>query len=219
MADEEIKNEIGVMRKDFENRVNTMQAIVDGKDGEMDALKQEIQKTIDDLKETIKTKDQNYDELNAKYTELNDMITKNKEFKRGQSEYDKMLGRIAKLEQEADLYKKVVQRMEREQKKEKLAMQREYEIISTENVKLLAEVRTLKEDREAREEEVTGILDELNGKFAAARREKEEIKEHFDFMNNELKLVKDVNAVFRQENNKIQSQYVDSAKKLEQFQL
>eukprot|EP00350_Pseudokeronopsis_sp_OXSARD2_P008438 CAMPEP_0170559574 /NCGR_PEP_ID=MMETSP0211-20121228/43673_1 /TAXON_ID=311385 /ORGANISM="Pseudokeronopsis sp., Strain OXSARD2" /LENGTH=219 /DNA_ID=CAMNT_0010872755 /DNA_START=66 /DNA_END=725 /DNA_ORIENTATION=+ len=219
MADEEIKNEIGVMRKDFENRVNTMQAIVDGKDGEMDALKQEIQKTIDDLKETIKTKDQNYDELNAKYTELNDMITKNKEFKRGQSEYDKMLGRIAKLEQEADLYKKVVQRMEREQKKEKLAMQREYEIISTENVKLLAEVRTLKEDREAREEEVTGILDELNGNFAAARREKEEIKEHFDFMNNELKLVKDVNAVFRQENNKIQSQYVDSAKKLEQFQL
>lgn len=39
MYDEEIKNDISVMKKDFENRTNIMQAIVDGKDGEKEVLR------------------------------------------------------------------------------------------------------------------------------------------------------------------------------------
>ena len=82
------------------------------------------------------------------------MVTKNKEFKRGSSEYDRMFARIGKLEQEVDLYKRVVKKQEKDMKKERQEKHKEYQIISTENVNLLAEVRTLKEEREEREGEI-----------------------------------------------------------------
>jgi hypothetical protein len=47
-------------------------------------------------------------ELQSKYNELNDMITKNKEFKQGSSDFDKMTSRILKLEGELELYKKIL---------------------------------------------------------------------------------------------------------------
>jgi hypothetical protein len=50
---------------------------------------------------------------------MNDFINKNKEFKQGQADYDRFLNRISKLESEVDLYKKVLQKAERDAKKEK----------------------------------------------------------------------------------------------------
>ena len=47
------------------------------------------------------------------------MINSSKEFKRGNSEYDRMIARISKLESEVDLYKKVVSKAEKDAKKEK----------------------------------------------------------------------------------------------------
>jgi hypothetical protein len=39
MKDDDIMNDIAVMRKDFDNRINIMQAIVDGKDGEKESMR------------------------------------------------------------------------------------------------------------------------------------------------------------------------------------
>mmetsp|Transcript_42538 Transcript_42538/g.31149 ORF Transcript_42538/g.31149 Transcript_42538/m.31149 type:complete len:148 (-) Transcript_42538:818-1261(-) len=146
------------------------------------------------------------------------MITKSKEFKRGQSEYDKMVARISKLEADLTLYKKVVERVEKQLKNEKAAMKAEYDLIATENVKLLAEVRTLKEAREQREEEVVKELDQLNTKYVEAKKVKDDMQEHMEFLQNELKLVKEVNLAFRQKNDKVQGMYYDNQRKLETLQ-
>lgn len=76
------------------------------------------------------------------------MINKSKEFKRGNSEYDRMVTRISKLESEVDLYKKVVAKAEKDARKEKQNFINKIQFVENENVKLLAEIRTLKEDRE-----------------------------------------------------------------------
>lgn len=46
MKDEDIMNDISVMRKDFDNRINIMQAIVDSKDGERDAMRLEYENKL-----------------------------------------------------------------------------------------------------------------------------------------------------------------------------
>lgn len=71
------------------------------------------------MNKDIQTQKDIYLELEVKYNELNEMITKSKEFKQGASEYDRMVTRISKLESELELYKKVLQKAERDAKKEK----------------------------------------------------------------------------------------------------
>lgn len=60
--------------------------------------------------------------------------------------------------------------------------------------------------------------------YTEAKGIKDSLQEKQDFLNNELKLIKDVNAAFRIENNKLVQQYTETAKQLEetkiaQFQL
>jgi hypothetical protein len=59
-----------------------------------------------------------------------------------------MNNRIRKLEGEVDLYKKVLAKQERDYKRERETREKSAEIIENENVNLLAEIRTLKEERE-----------------------------------------------------------------------
>ena len=89
-----------------------------------------------------------YQESLTKYNELEDSINKNKEFKRGSDEYDKMVSRIDKLESDVDLYKRILAKTEKDSKKEIDKKSGEISMLENENIKNLAEVRNLKEDIE-----------------------------------------------------------------------
>ena len=74
-----------------------------------------------------------------------------KGFKPGTTEFDKMQGRINKLDNEVFLYKKVVQKNERDFKKEREEWAKEREQLHTNEVNNLAELRTVKEEKEHQE--------------------------------------------------------------------
>jgi hypothetical protein len=56
-------------------------------------------------------------------------------------------------------------------------MKRTFFVIENENVNLLAEVRTLKEEREEKEKEVQNKMDELNELYNEAKLMKDEIED------------------------------------------
>ena len=117
MNEEQTKSDVFVMKKDFENKLEALQKIVDDKDGQQEILRSEMQRNIDKLLRFYDEKSVEYTELEGKYEMLNDLVNKSKEFKQGSSEFDKMTTRIFKLEGEVDLYKKVLIKDEREHNK------------------------------------------------------------------------------------------------------
>jgi hypothetical protein len=82
---------------------------------------------------------------------------------------------------------------------------KQVEIIENENVNLLAEVRTLKEEREDLMKKYNEEIKKYSVDYLQMKKEKEEHLEKLDFCQNELRLVKDVNMTFRQENNRLLS--------------
>lgn len=76
------------------------------------------------------------------------MIQATKGFKPGTTEFDKMQGRINRLDNEVELYKKIILKNERDQKKLALDWDKEREQLHNNEVNLLAELRTIKEQHE-----------------------------------------------------------------------
>ena len=98
----------------------------------------------------------------AKYKVFDEMISSTKGFKPGTTEFDKMQAKINKLENEVDLYRKVIQKNDRDMKKKIEEWDREREILHNNEVNLLAELRTIKEAHEQKEKEMKTELEVAN---------------------------------------------------------
>ncbi len=104
--------------------------------------------TINEMDEIFNAKTKDFDELTVKCKGIEEMVNSVKGFKPGTTDFDKMQARINKLDNEVNLYKKVIQKNERDQKKEREEWFKEREFLQDNEVNLLAELRTVKEAKE-----------------------------------------------------------------------
>lgn len=110
-----------------------------------------------------------HQEAQQKFNDLEDSINKNKEFKRGSSEYDKMVTRIDKLESDVELYKKILAKSERDSKKIILDKEQKEKELKDETDRLTSEVKILKEDKEH-------LIEKYENELSKEKEEREIIK-------------------------------------------
>jgi hypothetical protein len=151
MNEEATRSSVGAIKKNYENTIELLNEEILKRDKMFVSFKNEKEEEIKILHYEIEKKTKEFSDLSTKHTALEENMSNIKGFKPGTTEFDKMQGRINKLDNEVFLYKKVVQKNERDFKKEREEWAKEREQLHTNEVNLLAELRTVKEEKEHQE--------------------------------------------------------------------
>ena len=219
MNEEATRYSLSAIKKNFENKIEILEQEIKQKNKDIEHIREEKRISNEQLEHTIAEEQKKYEELMVKYKYDEDLINNSKGFKPGATEFDKMQGRINKLENEVTLYKKVIQKNERDAKKQEEEWLKEKLSLENDAVNLLVELRTVKEQMETNDNNNAAEIEQLKENYSQAKQAKDKLVEHIEFITNELKLVKEVNQNFRMENNRVMGQYSTMAKQIEDLRM